>query len=536
MSATLSPPLPDRSDCVRTVERDGEHFLFHSGEQFVWESLPPGTRVLYPPPPLPALEDEDGAIENALENPLGADPLSAQLRPGMKLTIAFDDISLTLPPMRKPDLRQRVIEKILAKCAAKGVDDVHLVCAIALHRKMTADEFREILGKRIFDDFYPKGRLYNHDAEDPDGNVLLGTTEQGEEVWLNRRVAESDLLVYVNINLVSMDGGHKSINTGLTTYKTIRYHHNVHTLMNCKSYMDPKASMLQRTCERMGRVVGRHVKSFHVETTVNSNTFPPLFQNLQKQERSWNAFDSVSFHASRHALKVIPYEMRRRIWMGQRAPYGLTGVHAGNVDLVHERTTENVLRQQAVKVKGPSDVVVMGLPYLCPYNVNSVMNPILQWVTTVGYGFNLYRGQPLVRKGGVLVFTHPLYNRWNREHHPSYVEFFDRVLAQTRDPKVMEGKFEQEFAHDPKYLKMYREGHAYHGVHPFYMWYWGIYGAAWCGKVIAVGGDKFVADRLGFGTAASVREAIERAKDVVGPSPSVTYYHWPPIFLCDVES
>ena len=68
---------------------------------------------------------------------------------------------------------------------------------------------------------------------------------------------------------------------------------------------------------------------------------------------------------------------------------------------------ENVLRQQAVKVKGPSDVVVMGLPYLCPYNVNSIMNPILQWVTTVGYGFNLYRGQPLVRQGGVLIFTHP---------------------------------------------------------------------------------------------------------------------------------
>jgi hypothetical protein len=82
---------------------------------------------------------------------------------------------------------------------------------------------------------------------------------------------------------------------------------------------------------------------------------------------------------------------------------------------------------------------------------------------------------------------------------------------------------------------MYREGYAYHGVHPFYMWYWGIYGAAWCGRVIAVGGDKAVADRLGFSTAPTVAEAIEQAKDVVGCSPSITCYHWPPIFLCDVE-
>jgi hypothetical protein len=489
--------------------------------------------VLYPPQPLPGIQDKESAIEHALENPLGADPLSAQLKPGMRLTIAFDDISLPLPPMKPPDIRQLVITRILDKCAAAGVDDIHLIVAIALHRKMTGPELREILGNRIFDRFYPD-KLYNHDAEDLVGNVLLGKTDRDEEVWINKRVAESDLLIYVNLNLVTMDGGHKSINTGLTTYRTIRHHHNVHTLMHCKSYMDPAASMLQRTCERMGQIVAQHVKSFHVETTLNSNTFPPLFSTLQKPERRWSRWDHLSFQANRHGLNLLPFELRRRAWASQRAPYGLTGVHAGNVDLVHEQTVENVLRQQAVPVNGPSDIVVMGIPYLCPYNVNSIMNPLLVWVNSVGYGFNLYRGQPLVRKGGVLIFTHPMYNRWNREHHPSYVEFFDRCLAETRDPATLEMKYEAEFAHNPKYIDMYRNGHAYHGVHPFYMWYWGIYGASWCGKVIAVGGDPFVAGRIGFGTAPTVRDAIEQAKDTVGPSPSVTYFHWPPVLVCDV--
>ena len=531
---TASLPSLDRSDCVRTVEGDGEHFFFHCGEQFLWEPLPSGTRLIYPPPPLPAIKDVDSAIDNALDHPLGADPLSTQLRPGMKLTIAFDDISLPLPPMRTPDLRQRIIEKVLDRCAASGVDDIHLICAVALHRKMTPAELREILGGRIFDRYYPD-QLYNHDAEDPLGNVLLGKTEKDEEVWINRRVAESDLLIYVNINLVTMDGGHKSINTGLTNYQTIRHHHNVHTLMNCKSYMDPAASLLQRTNERLGQVTAAHIKSFHIETTVNSNTFPALFRNLQKQERTWNAWDSLNFHTNRWGLKVLPFEMRRRIWHAQRAPYGLTGVHAGNVDLVHEQTVANVLRQQAVSVKGPSDVVVMGLPYLCPYNVNSILNPILVWATSVGYGFNLYRGQPLLRKGGVLIFTHPLYNRWNQTHHPSYVEFFERILSQTRDPQTMESKFEAEFAHNEKYIKMYREGNAYHPVHPFYMWYWGIYGGAWCGKVIVVPGNPFVAERLGFDIAPTIGQAIEQARDVVGSNPSITCYHWPPIFLCDVD-
>lgn len=533
MSTTTLPEI-DRSDCLYTVEKEKESFFFHCGEQFLYETLPVGTRVLYPPQPLPALADWDGAIENALENPLGADPLSAQLKPGMKVTIAFDDESLPLPPMRTPDIRQRVIEKLLAKLGAKGIDDVHLVVAIALHRKMTADELREILGSKIFDAFWPN-KLYNHDAEDPKGNVLLGTTDQGEDVWINKRVANSDLLIYVNINLVSMDGGHKSINTGLTTYRTIRHHHNVHTLMHCKSYMDPSSSMLQRTCERMGRIVADHVNSFHVETTLNSNTFPPAFRHLQKKERDWSALDHTAFQVSRFGLNVMPFEMRRRIWQGQRAPYGMTGVHAGNVDLVHERTLENVFKQQLVPVQGQSDVVIMSCPYLSPYNVNSILNPILAWVNTVGYGFNMYRNQPLVRKGGVLIFTHPLYNRWNRTHHPSYVDFFEKVLPETRDPAVMEKKFEAGFAENDAYRKMYREGNAYHGVHPFYMWYWGIYGMAWCGKVIAVPGDAMVAGRLGFDVAPTIQAALDKAKDAVGPNPSVTCFHYPPVFLCDVS-
>ena len=97
----------------------------------------------------------------------------------MKLTIAFDDISLPLPPMRRPDIRQRVIEAVLDLAAAAGVDDVHLIAALALHRRMTEAELRHAVGDRVYDAFAPRGLLYNHDAEDPDNLVYLGTTAAG---------------------------------------------------------------------------------------------------------------------------------------------------------------------------------------------------------------------------------------------------------------------------------------------------------------------------------------------------------------------
>ena len=65
----------------------------------------------------------------------------------MKLTIAFDDLSIPLPPMRAPDNRQLIVEKVLEKAYAKGVEDIHLIAALGLHRRMTRAEIRHILGK-----------------------------------------------------------------------------------------------------------------------------------------------------------------------------------------------------------------------------------------------------------------------------------------------------------------------------------------------------------------------------------------------------
>ncbi|MGH7534466.1 MAG: lactate racemase domain-containing protein, partial [Gemmatimonadales bacterium] len=109
-----------RPGFVLDVDRSTPPILFHSGEGFRLERLPIGSRVLYPPEALPGLPDPDGAVRRALLEPYGCDPLPALLRPGMRLTIAFDDLSLPLPPMRGPDNRQRVIEGVLDLAANAG--------------------------------------------------------------------------------------------------------------------------------------------------------------------------------------------------------------------------------------------------------------------------------------------------------------------------------------------------------------------------------------------------------------------------------
>jgi len=525
-----------RPGFVLEVDRSTPPTLFFHGEGFRLEPLPVGSRVVYPAEPLEPIEDPDDAIRHALLHPLGdREPLPALLFPGMKLTIAFDDISLPLPPMRAPDVRQRVIEAVLDLAAEAAVDDVVLIAALALHRRMHDHELRHALGARVFDAFEPNGLLLQHDAEDPANLVHLGHTDQGEDVEINRRAAESDLLVYVNINLVAMDGGHKSVATGLASYRSLRHHHNVQTMQHSRSFMDQERSELHSSNWRMGRLIAASgVKVFQIETTLNNDTFPKPFAFLQKREWEWSARDRASYFAAAKALDRTPPRIARSLFQTQRAPYGITGVHAGEVEAVHAATTANVYRQQLVPVEGQTDVLTMGLPYICPYNVNSIMNPILVMCLGLGYFFNLYRGKPLVRQGGVLIMSHPTPWEFHPVHHPSYIDFFEQVLSETTDPVEIEAKFEEDFATDPWYVHLYRTSHAYHGVHPFYMWYWGAHALQHLGGVIVVGGDPKAVRRLGFKPASSLRDALEMAEDVVGRDPSITHIHNPPILLADV--
>ncbi|HEY3587078.1 MAG TPA: lactate racemase domain-containing protein, partial [Myxococcaceae bacterium] len=199
--------LYDEERHVVVTEKGSPPRVLFFGEDFLLEDLPLDTRVIFPRLPLQGVPNVKAAIRWALNHPEGMEPLHALLRPGMKVSIAIDDISLPLPPMALPDVRQTILEIVLELLADSGVDDVHLIIANALHRRMTEAEMKRMVGSKIFDAYYPE-RYYNHDAEDPDGMVELERTSAGEVVAINRRAAESDLLIYVNINLVPMDGGH----------------------------------------------------------------------------------------------------------------------------------------------------------------------------------------------------------------------------------------------------------------------------------------------------------------------------------------
>jgi len=173
-------------------------FLTYSGNNIIHAHLPDRAEILYAPASLPGIRKRDvpQAVVAAFRNPLGMPPLPELVNASSKILIVFDDNCQPFPKTSQPDIRRQAMEALLPMLYACGVkkENLRLICAVALHRKMKEHELSEMVGPRIMRDFYP-GQLGNWDAEDPDDIARLGETEQGEPVEVCRAVVESDLSV-----------------------------------------------------------------------------------------------------------------------------------------------------------------------------------------------------------------------------------------------------------------------------------------------------------------------------------------------------
>ena len=83
---------------------------------------------------------------------------------------------------------------------------------------------------------------------------------------------------------------------------------------------------------------------------------------------------------------------------------------------------------------------------------------------------------------------------------------------------------------------MYRRGNAYHGAHPFFMWYWGEDGrAARRPRDRRRRRQRDVPELLGWERADTLAEAIAMARGYMGRSAQITMLHQPLIAICDMS-
>jgi hypothetical protein len=424
---------------------------------------------------LPPVADLKTAIQEALRKPLDLPPLRDLAKPGWKVLVAFDDP--TVPcygPVWEPAIRS-VLEDLVHAGVKKR--DVSLLCANALHRKFTRRELAKVIGQGLVEEF--GYRLLCHDAEDRENLVHLGTTPNGYDVEVNRLVTDCDLTVYINtVVWRGFNGGWKSICVGLSTYRSIRWHHSPEG-MSMSLERNPMHEMLDEMGALLEEKIGKG-RIFKMET---------VLANPLQVARLWTGTVGETRRAALEVLKK-QYPPRR------------------------EMTGE----------KG--DILIYGIPDWSPYASFSVMNPLLTLVST-GLGYLGGVIEALGKPGCSVILATPCPDRWDDVHHPSYREVWHQVLGRSRDPYEIRDLFEDDFAHRPEHLYRYQFCYGFHPIHGILATY-PLKRLKHAARVLVAGAQiPSLVTHLGFEPADTVEAAIARAEQFHGKDSTIIFIRNP---------
>ncbi|KAK3262121.1 hypothetical protein CYMTET_29005 [Cymbomonas tetramitiformis] len=485
--------------------KKGEKFVFQYGEGLRIEEVPEGTRIIYPGVRKDETRDVTEwrrMIKHAINNPVGdQEPLREKLKKlkatksNPKILFAFDDVSLPLPPMQSPDIRAVIMEVCEEMCMEEGIkpSSLEFVCSIALHRFIRPDEFRHVCGKKLYSKYFPTGRMRNYNAVDEYDSVHFGYTRHGEDVMVCKSMAESDLMIYVNVNYVAMDGGYKSYATGMVHYKSLRHNHDVNTLRNTRSLYDPKNSRMHKSFERIGKMIQQRCDIFHIETVLDDNLFPFYLSWIQLPLPMMDVVKRLLAWVTVLSLKIVPLVVRKWIFWSPITwgPFGLKQVMAGETVAVHERTLEANYKYKVVDVQGQCDILIVAPSCIGPYTKDTYMNPLLVNTYALGYYYNMYvDGTPLLRPGGVMIVVSEMHYEWSSPQHDNYRQLFEEVIAPHGGLDEFE-EYQEKFATSEQLNDNYRQGLSPAGVHGFYMYTWAAHGMDMISKVYAAGADRF---------------------------------------------
>ncbi len=174
-------------------------------------------------PMMPALDDPEARILDALQRPVEAPPLQMLAAEADSACIAICDITRPVP--NRLFLRP-MIEVMLT--AGMSIEKIMILVATGLHRPNVGTELEELIGDRWVLNNVAIG---NHDARHDAQHVSLGVTaSRGTVVRLDRRFVEADVRIATGLVephfMAGYSGGRKVIAPGLAHAETITTFHS----------------------------------------------------------------------------------------------------------------------------------------------------------------------------------------------------------------------------------------------------------------------------------------------------------------------
>lgn len=175
-------------------------------------------------------------IEKSLSNPIGTEPLERLVRGAKSISILITDKTRATP-------NRMILEALLPNLRELNVpsESIKIIVATGLHEPHGRQEIIELVGKEISNEY----EVLSHDSDKDEDLVYLGRTSFGTEVYVNKNVVESDLIIGIGLIephfFAGYSGGRKLILPGISGTRTVYQNHSYKMLAHPKAdygYLD----------------------------------------------------------------------------------------------------------------------------------------------------------------------------------------------------------------------------------------------------------------------------------------------------------
>jgi nickel-dependent lactate racemase len=193
----------------------------------------PDERLIAPPlaiRPAPPLADPEGALAEALRDPVGTKPLAELARGKKTACVVICDITRPVP-------NKYILSQVLRTIEGAGVPRAGITVLIAtgLLRPNEGAEWVELVGEEVAKNY----RCENHHGKARDEHDFLGTTPNGVPAWIDNRYTRAELKITTGLIephlMAGYSGGRKLICPGIAALETVRVWHGPRFLQHPKA-------------------------------------------------------------------------------------------------------------------------------------------------------------------------------------------------------------------------------------------------------------------------------------------------------------
>ena len=456
---------------------------FEYGQGMMSAQLPDDTDVFIPGetvPDPPCIPEEKlvEATRDSILHPMGMPPLSQLAHKGSKVVIVFPD---RVKGGEQPTAHRKVsIPIVLEELYKAGVEkkDILLLCSNGLHRKNTEEEIRRVLGEELFSDFWPTGQIRNHDSEDYEHLVDLGTTPRGDPVLVNKYVYEADVAVLIGHTQGNpyggYSGGYKHCATGITHWRSIASHH-VPAVMHRPDFTPVSSHSLMR------------------------QKFDEIGQYMEERMgKKFFCCDAVLDTRSRQIE-----------------------INSGWAKVMQPTSWETADRRTYVHwAEKKYDVLVFGMPQFFHYGDGMGTNPIMMMQAISA---EIIRHKRVLSDRCVVICSSTCNGSFHDELFTGYREIYELFQKDHMNTLRDVNRYGEYFATNEEYIRRYRYCNGFHPFHGFSMISCGHIAEMNTAAIYIVGAEQpGYARGMGMKTRATFEEALADAqKKYLGEHPNI---------------